>query len=197
MWALALTLGLFLLTGVGYCLVRQQVAVGDYITSFKNVAAIWFERNILLANTIWPRQAYLQVVECRDKVGRNIGSTPLRVKAIKWTSADREAAEGWRACTVGEAITVLREQGHKDQVENLYEVAIATEHDPHAATLDSVELAFGRISSTLNADTVIRANNVFATLAVLGDSPKLAPPLPRAGGARYRHRLLSRQDQPQ
>ena len=52
----ALTAGLFFLTGVGYCLYEQKAAVGDYFDDFGNMATTWFERNILLQNVIWPAQ---------------------------------------------------------------------------------------------------------------------------------------------
>ncbi len=96
----ALTAGMFLLTGVGYCVWEQQAAVGDYFDDFDNVTTTWFERNILLQNVIWPRKAYLEVVAPERPVhtiGKNVAATPIRVRALKWVIADPRSAEGWRA----------------------------------------------------------------------------------------------------
>jgi hypothetical protein len=95
-----LTIGVYLVGGAGYCLVRKR-PVGDFIARFNNVAIIWFERNILLADTIWPRKAYLELVDFPAsgelKVGRDSPPPTLRVRAVKWVIADRKAPEGWRA----------------------------------------------------------------------------------------------------
>jgi hypothetical protein len=78
---------------------------GNFFTDFGNVSAIWFERNILLQNTIWPRRVYLELVgfpedpNDPDKaltIGKNVGTAPVRVRALKWVYADKRAPEGWR-----------------------------------------------------------------------------------------------------
>src|SRR5262249_33215938 len=75
---------------------------GSFFTDFGNVSAIWFERNILLQNTIWPRRVYLELVgfpedpNHPDKaltVGKNVGTAPVRVRALKWVYADKRAPE--------------------------------------------------------------------------------------------------------
>lgn len=174
-WGLALTIGLYLLTGVGYCLVKQKAAVGDFVTSFNNVAVIWFERNVLLANTIWPRQAYLEVVDVRSKVGRNVASTPIRVRAIKWTIADRDeqkAPEGWRACTLKDVLAILKD--HDPQLgETLKQYAEKTQRDPQAAKLDELELSLDRERSKLPADTIIAMRSAFEKLDGIGRLPSL------------------------
>lgn len=100
-----LTLGLFVLAGAGYAAVTAVTGKGsaaDYMTDFGNVSAIWFERNVLLQNTIWPRRTYLEIVNFpvdEDKpltVGRNVGQAPVRVRALKWVYADKRSREGWR-----------------------------------------------------------------------------------------------------
>lgn len=96
----ALTAGLFLLTGAGYCLAEQKAAVGDYFDDFGSVATTWFERNILLQNVIWPRSAYLEIITPERSVhtiGKNVAAAPVRVRALKWVIADSASAEGWRA----------------------------------------------------------------------------------------------------
>ena len=48
-----ITVGCYLFLGSVYCL-AARVRVADYVGGFQNVASIWFERNVLLANTIGP-----------------------------------------------------------------------------------------------------------------------------------------------
>jgi len=109
-----ITLGLFLLCWVGYAVAQaipggtappQAQTKASFFTDFGNVSAIWFERNILLQNTIWPRRAYLELVgfpedpndpEKGMRVGKNVGSAPVRVRALKWIYADKTSPEGWR-----------------------------------------------------------------------------------------------------
>jgi hypothetical protein len=95
-----LTLGVYLLLGLGYCL-AARARVTNFLGGFQNVATIWFERHILLANTIWPRKAYLELVSFPEsgdlRVGRNAPPPALHVRALKWVIADPAAPEGWRA----------------------------------------------------------------------------------------------------
>src|SRR5947209_4235750 len=102
-WVLGLSLGLFVLTGAAYSAATRTNPFTDFAVRFKDVAAIWFERNVLLADTIWPRQAYLEVLDFPDsgdlRVGRDAPSPRLRVRAVKWLVADPKAPEGWRAMT--------------------------------------------------------------------------------------------------
>lgn len=101
----ALTAGLYVLAGAGYCAARGRPAAGDYVANFRNVAAIWFERNVLLEDTLWPRRAYLELLDFPGeelKIGRGSAPPTLRVRAYKWVVADRDrrrAPEGWRAAT--------------------------------------------------------------------------------------------------
>lgn len=67
---------------------------------FHDVAAIWFERNVLLHAVIWPRSAYLVVLvpEAEEtRIGRDAPAQLIRVRALKWVIADSKAKEGWRA----------------------------------------------------------------------------------------------------
>jgi hypothetical protein len=98
-----LTVGLFLLVGVAYCLFAQR-GVMSYFYRFRDVAAIWTERNLLLQDSLWPRRAYLEVI--RYKGSQNDpremripdGSSPeLWVRSVRWVIADPKAPEGWRA----------------------------------------------------------------------------------------------------
>jgi hypothetical protein len=100
---LVLTIGVYLLTGIGYCAVTRTTDVGGFFGQFNDVAAIWFERNILLHDTIWPRKAHLELIDFPGdsiRVGRDAQPPTLRVRALKWVIADSNrtrAPEGWRA----------------------------------------------------------------------------------------------------
>ncbi len=117
---LALTLGMVLLAAVAYFVVlgvsnsmaerraaaNQETAVttpaslGDFAVRFSNAAVTWFERNILLRNVIWPRRAFLELVDFPASgekcVGKNVPSTDIRVRALKYVIADPKSPEGWR-----------------------------------------------------------------------------------------------------
>ena len=57
-----------------------------------DVAAILFERNILLQNTIWPRRSHLEVLEPATedyRVGRDAAAPVIRVRAYSYVIADR------------------------------------------------------------------------------------------------------------
>ncbi|HEV3258537.1 MAG TPA: hypothetical protein VG013_16795, partial [Gemmataceae bacterium] len=97
----------YLLTGAGYAaylaVVGEPVSAENFVVEFNDVAEIWFERNILLNDTIWPRRAHLELVDFPGdelKVGRDAPPPALRVRALKWVVADKDrtrAPEGWRA----------------------------------------------------------------------------------------------------
>jgi hypothetical protein len=99
---LLLTAGLYFLVAAAYCLFTWSTDVGRFAWKFNDVAAIWFERNILLVDTIWPRKAYLELLDFPGdeiRVGRDATPPTLRVRAVKWVIADkdnRKAPEGWR-----------------------------------------------------------------------------------------------------
>jgi hypothetical protein len=100
---LLLTAGLYLLVGAAYCVATWSGEVGTFVWKFNDVAVIWFERNILLEDTIWPRKAHLELLDFPGeeiRVGRDSPAPTLRVRAIKWVIADKDrekAPEGWRA----------------------------------------------------------------------------------------------------
>src|SRR5262249_13001245 len=116
-----LSLGLYVLVAAGFCAVRaidppdDNAPVTAGITDLNDVTQIWFERNILLRNTIWPCKSYIETLPwtITDKEGNKettsaprIAKDPappaLRVRAWKYVIADddREAApEGWRLLT--------------------------------------------------------------------------------------------------
>jgi hypothetical protein len=102
-WLIALTFGVFLLVGIAYSAITRTNPLTDFLVRFRDVSAIWFERNVLLWNTIWPRNVYLELVDFPAsgdlRVGRDNPAVRLKVRSIKWLIADRNAPEGWRAMT--------------------------------------------------------------------------------------------------
>jgi hypothetical protein len=101
-----LSLGLYLVVGGAFAAADAatdgRAALGGF-GGLNQVAGIWFERNILLRNTIWPRQSYLEIVSLRPGegivVGRDSQPPPLRVRALKYVIAgapSRRAAEGYK-----------------------------------------------------------------------------------------------------
>jgi hypothetical protein len=98
-WVGVLTLGAYLLVGVALAGVEWATGVetGGF-GGLNEVSAIWFERNVLLQDTIWPRQAFLEILSLPPgagiTVGRDTPPPPLRVRALKYVVA---GAPGERA----------------------------------------------------------------------------------------------------
>lgn len=73
-----------------------------FASNFNHVSTIWFERNILLRDIIWPRRSYLVVLDFpgdEKKIGRDAPALTLNVRALKYVIADSNrtaAPEGWR-----------------------------------------------------------------------------------------------------
>src|SRR5207302_88746 len=74
---------------------RFPQLLGDR-TDFHEVACIWFERNILLEDTIWPRKAHLELVGFpaggEIRIGQGSTPPPLRVRALKYVIAGAPTA---------------------------------------------------------------------------------------------------------
>jgi hypothetical protein len=106
---LALTVGLYVLTGIGYCAIKRQSPVAFY-HDFGVVTGILAERDLGLQNTPWPRRAYLEVVDFPGdemRIGRDAPSPKIRVAAYQWVIADSKAPVGWRPLTWADVPTVL------------------------------------------------------------------------------------------
>ncbi|HKB04106.1 MAG TPA: hypothetical protein VKD90_17925 [Gemmataceae bacterium] len=98
---LAVTAGLFLLSGVAVCAITSTPPQ-KFVHEFRDVSAILAERDVLLRNTAWPRRAYLEVVNFPGdemRIGRDVPSPRIRVVAYRWVVADSAAAVGWRPMT--------------------------------------------------------------------------------------------------
>jgi hypothetical protein len=100
-----LIVGLYLLAVVGFCAAdaarTHRVSLAG-LGQFHEVAGTWFERNVLLRDTLWPRRAFLEVIyPDREelRIGQDSPPPPIRARALKWIVADPKAPEKWRALT--------------------------------------------------------------------------------------------------
>ncbi|HTU94183.1 MAG TPA: hypothetical protein VMF69_29155, partial [Gemmataceae bacterium] len=103
-----LVLGGYLVAGGLFCTANAVQGHGFTsagFTQFHDVAGIWFERNILLHNVIWPRQAHLQYLDVPPfngeyRIGRGDRGPTIRVRAFKFVIAGaprKQAVESYRA----------------------------------------------------------------------------------------------------
>src|SRR5262249_20100707 len=93
--------GLYLLVGGTVTAARAVTKKAPAAAGFRqlhDVSSIWFERNVLLRNTIWPRDAHLEVLEPEEglRIAKRETPKPVRVRAWKYVVADRNAPQGWR-----------------------------------------------------------------------------------------------------
>lgn len=164
---LGLTLGLYLVAGIAYC-AWNRVGPLDFILRFHAVAATWFERNILLANVIWPRSVHLELVGFPEsgelKVGRDAAAPTIRARAISWVVADTAAPEGWRAMNWADVTPALL----GDDIP-----AVDLPAEWHAWTLDQIDNQVRRRSGqgSVPEDTAQALEDVFARLEVQAESP--------------------------
>ncbi|HZY85670.1 MAG TPA: hypothetical protein VFE78_12625, partial [Gemmataceae bacterium] len=89
----------YLVAGAGFCAAEYfragRTGLGGF-TDFNEVAGIWFERNVLLEDTIWPRKAHLELVgfptSGEVRIGQGSTPPPLRVRALKYVIAGAPTA---------------------------------------------------------------------------------------------------------
>lgn len=107
-WGLValLTVGLYLVFGGLFCIPAVGETAGGEragFAAFHQAAGLALERNLLLQNTIWPRRAYLQILDWPDsgekRIGKDDSAPGIKVRAYKWVVADSQSREGWRALT--------------------------------------------------------------------------------------------------
>jgi hypothetical protein len=150
----------------------------------RDTGSLWFERNVLLRNVIWPRRAHLELIDFPREgktIGRGTGSPTLRVRALKWVIADDTTDEGWRALRVADLGRVLGQ--------DLVEGTVPPDwqpRDPEAGlTMDEVELRLdkpdihaGMADARLSVlrETLERLDEKAADPAVRGKFRKLTIP---------------------
>jgi hypothetical protein len=166
--AILASVGVFVLVAAGYCAI-SKLAVGEYLLRFQNIAAIWYERNVLLWNTIWPRQAHLEIVDFPEtgelRIGRDAPPPSLRVRATHWLVADHKAFEGWRP--------LLWHDLKPSLLGN--DVAIPAIPDAWQAwTVDRIETTLDKQESELPANVHLGIRNVIARLEELAEKPQMA-----------------------
>jgi hypothetical protein len=168
---LIVTLGGYLVAGGAFALsdaiVGNESGLGSF-TRFHDVSAIWAERNLLLENTIWPRRAHLEFLDQfagidEFKVGRDNAAPTVKVRALKWVIADRDAPEGWRLMFWSDLNQDLLGEPVPD-------VAVPAEwavRDPERGpSLDEIELRLDKpeTQKSINPNTDIALRDLLATL---------------------------------
>ena len=166
--ALLASVGIFVAVAAGYCTLHKM-GLEEYLLRFQNIAAIWYERNILLWNTIWPRQAHLEIVGFPEtgelRIGRDAPPPTLRVRATHWLVADHKAFEGWRPLIWHDVKPSLLGQ----------DLAIPTiPAEWQTWTVDRIEKALDNPESALPAETHLGMRNVMARLDELSEQPRMA-----------------------
>jgi hypothetical protein len=162
-----LTVGLYLLVGIAYC-AFARTGPGDFVQRFNNVATIWFERNVLLSDSLWPRRAYLELVNFPPsgdlRVGRDAPPPSLRVRALKWVIADKTASEGWRSLRWDDLTRQLIGE----------DVANTLPEPWRNWTVDQIEQALGGKPDPAWADKATTMGGVFPRLEELAEAPRMA-----------------------
>lgn len=108
--ALGLTVGLYLLLWGAFVGIAAAMGAADapidFFHRFNHVASIWTERNVLVQNSYWPRQTYLEIIRFQDtpahpdemRIGLADQQRPdIQVRGVRWVMADSSSPDGWRA----------------------------------------------------------------------------------------------------
>jgi hypothetical protein len=83
-----------------FCFFGKTAKHGYY--KFRNISAIWFERNILLKRSFWDMRSQVQLVEpggLHLRIARDDPTPVVRALAAKYVIADDAHPEGWRPVT--------------------------------------------------------------------------------------------------
>jgi hypothetical protein len=83
-----------------FCMFGKTAKHGYY--KFRNMTAIWFERNILLKRSFWDLRSQVQLVEpggIHVRIARDDPTPTVRALALKYVIADDNSQEGWRSLT--------------------------------------------------------------------------------------------------
>lgn len=168
---LIVTVGCYLAAGgafvLGDAISGNEPGLGSF-TRFHDVSAIWAERNLLLENTIWPRRAHLEFIDqfadaSEFKVGLYYAAPTVKVRALKWVIADRDAPEGWRPMFWSDVNKEMLGAAPPLMVMPAEWAVRAPEHGP---SLDEIELRLGKPDThqNMDADTKIALRNALAQL---------------------------------
>ena len=147
---LLMTVVCYFLAVLGFGLVaqaREHQAVASGFGRFNDVSTIWVERNILLRNTIWPRDTFMRVIEPTVdelRIGRNAAAPTIRVRAYRYIVEDGKAPEGWRPL-------LWQDLNHRPELLGSDFVATSppddwTPRDPAGLTVDEIELRLNQFN---------------------------------------------------
>lgn len=102
-WVAILWLAPLICFGAPYSALKRTNPVDDFLPRFRDVSTTWARRNLLLQDVVWPRKAYLELLEFPAsgelRVGRDAPAPRVRLRARRWMLADASAADGWRPMT--------------------------------------------------------------------------------------------------
>ncbi len=133
---------------------------------------IWFERNILLIDTIWPRHVYLELLNeefihgDEMRIGRDTQAPALRVRALQWVIADsnrKRAPEGWRALLWSDLTPSLLG-------EPLNDAALPAEWKHWTVDRVALEIEKSEVRGTLSADAVLTVRETLDRLHQIASS---------------------------
>jgi hypothetical protein len=178
---LIVTLGCYIAAGgafaLGDAIGGNPSGLGSF-TKLYNVSAIWAERNLLLANTIWPRRAHLQFIDQfadadEFKVGRDNANPTVKVRALRWVIADSKSEEGWRQMYLSDVnADILGES-----LPSVTPPAEWAVRDPdNGVSLDEIELRLEKpeTHATLPADTHTALRDLLEQLQVRSRLPEMS-----------------------
>jgi hypothetical protein len=169
-----LILGPYLVAGAAYAALHRADIAG-FGRRFNDVAVIWFERNILLFDTIWPRHAYLELLNeefahgDEMRIGRDTAAPALRVRALKWVIADsnrRRAPEGWRALLWSDLTPELLG-------EPINSAAILPQWREWTVDRVALEIEKPEVRGSVSADAVLAVRDALERLHVLASSSRV------------------------
>ncbi len=110
-----LTLGLYVLTGAAFLGFDSLWPAPTGRAGFGHldeVAGIWFERDVLLQHSLWPRRAQLEFINVPEaglRVGRGNPIPPVTLRAAEYVVAEPDAPDGWRPLTWNDLTTRRKE----------------------------------------------------------------------------------------
>jgi hypothetical protein len=191
LWAVValVTVGLYLVAGGLFSIPAVgETAAGEHagFAAFHQAAGLSLERNLLLQNIIWPRRAFLEVLDWpaggEKRIGKDDSAPAVKVRAYKWVLADSRSREGWRALAwadlekhhnlLGEPLPAVdfREKDEHDKID------WGKPRDPGLGwTLDEIEMHLNRDEAHENveAQTTLAMRDVLSKLALRAADPAM------------------------
>ncbi|HUR54113.1 MAG TPA: hypothetical protein VMZ71_08275, partial [Gemmataceae bacterium] len=163
----------------------QAVGTGSaspykYGWRFAHVSGILVERNLLLQDTPWPRQAHLEMVEFPGdemKIGKDAPAPRVRVRAYRWVVAAPGTRDGWRPMMWAD-VTPDLVGGPVPDLSSF----VKKPNNPNDLTVDAVD-AIGRdappevrssFSTAIGGDKYMDVQRTLDALDGLADSPSMA-----------------------